>query len=216
MGKNPLRELLDCGQSFWMDTISREMITNGTLKRMIKEDSLRGVTSNPDIFQKAISSSDLYDDQIRKLAIAGKNVSEIYEALAVSDIQKAADVLKPVFAQSKGVDGLISLEVSPYLAFDTKGTIEEAHRLWKSVGRKNIFIKVPATPEGIPAIRQLIADGININVTLIFSLKAYADVMEAYIQGIEQRVKATIDDAVEFAMNAPDPDPGEAVTDVYA
>jgi transaldolase len=190
MRQNPLKQLLECGQSFWMDTISREMIQDGTLKRMIKDDGLRGVTSNPDIFQKAISGSNLYDDQIKKLAGAGKSASEIYEALAVADIQKAADVLRPVYDSSNGVDGLISLEVSPYLAFDTAGTVAEAHRLWKSVDRKNVFIKVPATPPGIPAIRQLIADGINVNVTLIFSLKAYADVMEAYIAGIEDRVKA--------------------------
>jgi transaldolase/glucose-6-phosphate isomerase len=189
MKQNPLKQLLDCGQSFWMDTISREMIQDGTLKRMIREDGLRGVTSNPDIFQKAISGSNLYDDQIKKLAAAGKSSGEIYEALAVADIQKAADVLRPVYDSSQGVDGLISLEVSPYLAFDTKGTIDEAVRLWQAVGRENVFIKVPATPAGIPAIRQLIADGINVNVTLIFSLDAYARVMEAYIAGIEQRVK---------------------------
>lgn len=189
MSKNPLQQLLDFGQSFWMDTISREIIRGGAMKRMIREDGLRGVTSNPDIFQKAISGSDLYDDQIKKLALAGKNVSEIYEALAVEDIKKAADVLKPVHTESKGVDGYISLEVSPYLAFDKEGTIEEAHRLWKAVDKDNVLIKVPATPEGIQAIRRLIADGISINVTLIFSLKAYKAVMEAYIAGLEERVK---------------------------
>ncbi|MGI8905661.1 MAG: bifunctional transaldolase/phosoglucose isomerase [Candidatus Sumerlaeaceae bacterium] len=192
MKQNPLKQLLECGQSFWMDTISREMIQDGTLKRMIREDGLRGVTSNPDIFQKAISGSNLYDDQIKKLALGGMSSAEIYEALAVADIQKAADVLQPVFESSNGVDGLISLEVSPYLAFDTKGTIEEAHRLWEAVGRENVFIKVPATPAGIPAIKRLIADGINVNVTLIFSLDAYAKVMEAYIAGIEQRVKTKL------------------------
>lgn len=187
---NPLQQLLGFGQSFWMDTISRPMIQNGTVRRMIKEDGLRGVTSNPDIFQKAISGSDQYDAQIKKLALAGKSVGEIYEGLAVEDIRKAADVLRPVYDSSKGVDGYISLEVSPYLAFDAQGTIEEAHRLWKAVNKPNVMIKVPATPEGIVAIRQLIADGMNINVTLIFSRKAYGKVMEAYIKGLEDRRKA--------------------------
>ncbi len=190
MKENPLRQLLDYGQSFWMDTISRSMIQDGTLRRMIKDDGLRGVTSNPDIFQKAISGSDLYDSQIHKLALAGKSAVEMYEGLAVDDIRKAADVLKPVYTSSNGVDGYISLEVSPYLAFDTEGTIAEAHRLWEAVARPNVFIKVPATPEGIPAIRQLIADGINVNVTLIFSREAYGEVMVAYISGLEERRKA--------------------------
>jgi len=187
---NPLKHLLDFGQSFWMDTISRPMIQDGTLKKMIKDDGLRGVTSNPDIFQKAISGSDQYDAQIKKLALAGKSALEIYEGLAVEDIRKAADVLRPVYDESKGLDGYISLEVSPYLAFDADGTIAEAHRLWAAVDKPNVFIKVPATPEGIVAIRRLIADGININVTLIFSREAYRNVMEAYISGLEDRRKA--------------------------
>lgn len=187
---NPLQQLLEHGQSFWMDTISREMIQDGTVKRMIREDGLRGVTSNPDIFQKAISGSNLYDAQIKKLSLAGKNAGEIYEGLAVEDIRKGADVLRPVYNESKGVDGYISLEVSPYLAFDTEGTIEEGRRLWNAVNRPNVMIKVPATPEGIPAIRSLIADGINVNVTLIFSRSAYRDVMEAYIKGLEDLRKA--------------------------
>lgn len=190
--KNPLQQLADYGQSFWMDTISRPMIKDGTLKRMIKEDGLRGVTSNPDIFQKAISGSDLYESQIKKLALAGKDAGAIYEGLAVEDIKKAADVLKPVYDKTKGLDGYISLEVSPYLAFDTEGTVEEGHRLWDAVNKPNVFIKVPATPDGIPAIRQLIAAGINVNVTLIFSRNAYRDVMEAYIKGLEDRRKAKL------------------------
>ncbi|MBX7244848.1 MAG: bifunctional transaldolase/phosoglucose isomerase [Candidatus Sumerlaeaceae bacterium] len=201
MKGNPLQQLLECGQSFWMDTISRDMVASGQLKRMIKEDGLRGVTSNPDIFQKAISGSKLYDAQIVKLAKAGKTSAEIYEALAVEDIQKAADVLLPVYKESNRVDGYISLEVSPYLAFDTAGTLEEGRRLWKSVGRPNVFIKVPATPPGIPAIQQLIADGINVNVTLIFSLSAYDKVMEAYIAGLEERHAAgkSVDGPVSVA-----------------
>lgn len=190
MKMNGLQQLASYGQSFWMDTISREMIKDGTLRRMIKQDGLRGVTSNPDIFQKAISGSTLYDDQVKKLALAGRDASEIYEGLAVEDIRKAADILKPVYKETEGVDGYISLEVSPYLAFDTEGTLAEAHRLWEEVGRENVFIKVPATPEGIVAIQRLIADGINVNVTLIFSRTAYRDVMEAYISGLEERRKA--------------------------
>ena len=190
MKNNSLCQLADYGQSFWMDTISRTMIQDGTLRKMIKEDGLRGVTSNPDIFQKAISGSDLYDPQIKKLALAGKNAVEIYEGLAVEDIRKAADILRPVYDATKGLDGYISLEVSPYLAFDTQGTIEEAHRLWESVDKPNVLIKVPATPEGIPVIKQLITDGISVNVTLIFSRKAYRDVMNAYISGLEARRKA--------------------------
>ncbi len=181
---------MEFGQSFWMDTISRSMIQDGTLRRMIKEDGLRGVTSNPDIFQKAISGSDLYDAQLKKLAMAGKDAESIYEAIAVEDIRKAADVLRPVYDDSNGVDGYISLEVSPYLAFDTDGTLVEAHRLWEAVNKPNVMIKVPATPEGIPVIRKLIADGINVNVTLIFSRNAYRDVMEAYLSGLEDRKKA--------------------------
>ena len=188
--QNPLQRLADFGQSFWMDTISRTMIQDGTLKRMIKEDGLRGVISNPDIFQKAISGSDLYEDQIKKLALAGKDAGSIYEGLAVDDIKKAADILRPVYDKTDGLDGYISLEVSPYLAFDTEGTVAEAHRLWEAVDKKNVFIKVPATPDGIPAIQRLIADGINVNVTLIFSRNAYRDVMEAYIAGLEERRKA--------------------------
>lgn len=190
MAANPLKQLLDQGQSFWMDTISRRMIQDGTLKRMIREDGLRGVTSNPDIFQKAIADSDLYDEQIRELALKGLSAAEIYEALAVSDIQAAADVLRPVYDKSAGLDGYISLEVSPYLAFDTEGTLDEARRLWAAVARPNVYIKVPATPPGIPVIRELIAEGINVNVTLIFSLEAYNDVMEAYIDGLEARARA--------------------------
>lgn len=190
MKQNSLQQLADFGQSFWMDTISRQMIQDGTLRKMIKQDGLRGVTSNPDIFQKAISGSELYEAQIKKLALAGKDAGSIYEGLAVEDIRKAADVLKPVYEQTNGLDGFISLEVSPYLAFDTAATIEEGHRLWEAVGKENVMIKVPATPDGIPAIEQLISDGINVNVTLIFSREAYRQVMEAYISGLEKRQKA--------------------------
>ena len=184
---NHMKALLEAGQSFWLDTISRDMIASGDLKRMIKLYGLRGVTSNPDIFQKAITGSTSYDAQIARLAKAGKSTLEIYEALVVEDIRKAADVLRPVYRDSKGVDGFVSLEVSPHLAYDTNGTIAEARRLWAAVGRPNVMVKVPATVAGIPAITQLVADGINVNVTLIFSLENHDDVMEAYIEGLELR-----------------------------
>ena len=165
---NPLKDLLKFGQSVWLDYIRRDLMTTGELKRLIDEDGLRGMTSNPAIFEKAISESKLYDDILHSLA--GKNLSPTakFEALAIRDIQDAADALRPVFDSSKGQDGFVSLEVSPYLARDTKSTIEEARRLHKAVGRPNVMIKVPGTVEGLPAFQQLTAEGININVTLLF------------------------------------------------
>ena len=183
---NPLKDLLKFGQSVWLDYIRRDLMTTGELKRLIEEDGLRGMTSNPAIFEKAISDSNLYDDILHSLA--GKNLTPIakFEALAIRDIQDAADGLRAVFDASKGQDGFVSLEVSPYLARDTQGTIEEGRRLHKAVGRPNVMIKVPGTTEGLPAFQQLTAEGININVTLLFSQQVYEQIAEAYVAGLEQ------------------------------
>ena len=188
MSTNPLIELTRLGQSVWHDNIERKLITSGGLKRLIDEDGLSGVTSNPAIFEKAIASSDLYADQLRDTAETGKNAQEIYEALAVQDIQMAADVLASVYDKTGGTDGFVSLECSPLLASDTQATIEETRRLWRLVDRKNVMIKIPGTPEGIPAIEEGIYEGININITLLFSLHAYDQTIEAYIRGLERRV----------------------------
>jgi transaldolase len=188
MSTNPLIELTRLGQSIWNDNIERKLITSGELKRLIDEDGLSGVTSNPAIFEKAIAGSDLYADQLRDLAEKGKSPREIYEALAIQDIQTAADVLAEAYDRTGGTDGFVSLECSPLLANDTSGTIEEARRLWLLVDRKNVMIKIPGTEPGIPAIEQCIYEGININITLLFSLHAYERTMEAYIRGLERRV----------------------------
>ncbi len=187
MSTNQLIELTRLGQSFWHDNIERKLITSGELKRLIEEDGLSGVTSNPAIFEKAIAGSDLYADQLRETAESGKNAQEIYEALAIRDIQMAADVLASVYDRSGGTDGFVSLECSPVIANDTQATIEETRRLWRLVDRKNVMIKIPGTPEGIPAIEQTTYEGININITLLFSLHAYEKTMEAYIRGLERR-----------------------------
>jgi transaldolase len=189
MSTNPLVELTKLGQSVWYDNIERKLITSGELRRLIEEDSLRGVTSNPAIFEKAISGSDLYEDQLRELAQQGKSANDIYEAIAVRDVQMAADALATVYEQTGGTDGFVSLECSPLLANDTQGTIEEARRLWKWLDRKNVMIKIPGTPEGIPAIEQCIYEGININITLLFSLTNHEQTMEAYIRGLERRAE---------------------------
>jgi len=184
--KNPLKQLLDYGQSMWLDYIRRDLFTTGKLKQLITEDGLRGMTSNPSIFEKAIADSSLYDDFLHKLA-SQKDLSTtaIYEQIAIRDIQDAADGLRPVYDESKFRDGYVSLEVSPYLARKTQETIDEARRLWKAVKRENVMIKVPGTAEGLPAIRQLIGEGININVTLLFAQEVYVKVAEAYIAGLE-------------------------------
>jgi transaldolase len=188
MSTNPLIELTRLGQSIWHDNIERKLITSGELKRLIDEDGLSGVTSNPAIFEKAIVSSDLYADQLRVSAEMGKSAQEIYEALAIQDIQMAADVLASVYDKTGGTDGFVSLECSPLLASDTQATIEETRRLWQLVNRKNVMIKIPGTPEGIPAIEEGIYEGININITLLFSLHAYDQTIEAYIRGLERRL----------------------------
>jgi len=185
--KNPLQELLNYGQSMWLDYIRRDLFTTGKLKQMIAEDGLRGMTSNPAIFEKAIAESSLYDDMLKSLA-ARKDLDTTarYEQIAIRDIQAAADALRGVYDQSNARDGYVSLEVSPYLARKTQETIEEARRLWKSVDRPNVMIKVPGTTEGIPAFQQLISEGININVTLLFAQDVYEEVAAAYIAGLEQ------------------------------
>jgi len=183
---NPLKRLLDYGQSVWLDYIRRDLLTGGQLKKMINDDGLRGMTSNPAIFEKAIGESSLYDDVLRSLARrTDLDTVGRYEQLAIRDIQDAADLLRPVYDSSKCGDGYVSLEVSPYLARDTAKTIAEAQRLWKAVNRPNVMIKVPGTAEGIPAIKQLIGEGININVTLLFAQEVYEQVANAYIEGLE-------------------------------
>ncbi|HEX6095297.1 MAG TPA: bifunctional transaldolase/phosoglucose isomerase [Thermoanaerobaculia bacterium] len=184
---NPLAELAKTGQSVWFDQMERKLLTTGKLKKMIDEDDLRGLTSNPTIFEKAIGGSEDYDAQLRTLASQGKSRDEIYDELVVEDIGNAADVFAPVYEKTKGDDGYVSLEVSPLLASDTAKTASEAKRLFTKVARPNVMIKIPATPEGIPAIEQAIALGININVTLIFSNEVYAQVIEAYLRGLEKR-----------------------------
>lgn len=185
---NPLQELLNYGQSVWLDFIRRSLLTSGELDRLIKEDGLRGVTSNPAIFEKAITGSTDYTETLNSLAPQSEDAKMLYEQIAIRDIQDAADVLRPVYEDSHYRDGYVSLEVSPYLARDTQGTMEEARLLWQAVGRDNVMIKVPATPEGIPAFEQLISEGININVTLLFAEEAYEKVAMAYIAGLEKRV----------------------------
>src|SRR6266536_259047 len=187
---NPLVEIMKLGQSIWYDNIRRAMLTSGDLATKIEQDDLRGVTSNPTIFEKAITGSTDYDEQMRTLVQAGKSVSEIYEDLVVDDIGRAADILKSVYDKTDGIDGYISLEVNPKLAYDTQGTIDEADRLFKRLGRKNVMIKIPAAQEGLPAIEESISRGININVTMIFSIENYEQVAEAFIKGLERRAAA--------------------------
>jgi transaldolase len=187
MLKNPLRQLEALGQSIWLDYIQRELITSGALKKLIDEDGLGGMTSNPSLFEKAIADSADYDQDIRNMVNAGKDINTIYSALTLQDVQSAADVFRGLYNTLEGKDGFVSLEVNPHLAHDTNGTIEEARHLWKSLDRPNVFIKVPATKEGIPAIKQLISEGINVNVTLLFGLPRYREVAEAYIAGMEAR-----------------------------
>lgn len=184
--KNPLQSLQDYGQSVWLDYIRRRLITSGELQRLLDEDGLRGVTSNPSIFEKAIVGSTDYKDILDAPELRGLDAKSLYEKLAIRDIKDAADLLRPVYKKSKRRDGYVSLEVAPTLANDTEGTLEEARRLWNAVDRKNVMIKVPATPAGIPAIEQLISEGINVNVTLLFSQEAYEDVADAYITGLEK------------------------------
>lgn len=187
-GKNPIKALADFGQSVWLDYIKRDLIVSGGLQRLVEQDGVSGLTSNPAIFEKAIAGGSEYDDLLVPLARKGLGAEAIYERLAVRDIQEAADVLRPVYDRTQRRDGFVSLEVSPRLAQQTETTISEAIRLWEMVDRPNLMIKVPATPAGIPAIRALIAEGVNVNVTLLFSRIYYEQAALAYMDGLEARV----------------------------
>jgi transaldolase len=187
---NPLLALAKEGQSVWLDFITRELVRKGKLQWLIDEDGLRGMTSNPTIFQKAIAGSDDYDDQLAQLAREGKNAEQIFEGLAVTDIQEACDHFRPLYDRTNGEDGFVSIEVGPALAHDTAGTIAEARRLWQEVNRPNVMVKVPGTEEGWPAVEQLIGEGLNINITLLFSLRNHEQVMWRYIEGLEKRAAA--------------------------
>ena len=185
---NPLIRLGELGQSVWYDYITRDLLISGDLARLIANDGLRGMTSNPTIFDKAITGSRLYDDDIRRLADKGRNGGEIFETLAVADVQAACDAFLPLYHRTTGADGLVSLEVSPTLAHDAEATLREAERLWIAVDRPNAMIKIPGTRAGLPAITGSIAAGISVNVTLLFSVERYAEVIEAFVAGLEQRL----------------------------
>ena len=185
--ENPLKRLGTLGQSIWMDYIRRDLIVSGELRRLIEEDGIRGMTSNPAIFEKAIAGSHDYDEDIRAQALMGKDIETIYASISQHDVQSAADEFRSLYDRTDGEDGYVSLEVNPHLAHDTKATIEEARRLWTALNKPNVLIKVPATADGLPAIQQLISEGINVNVTLLFGLPRYRQVAEAYIAGLEAR-----------------------------
>jgi transaldolase len=190
MTTNPLVRLGELGQSPWYDYITRDLVTTGELARLIAGDGLRGMTSNPTIFEKAIAGSRLYDEDIRGLTDAGRGAQEIFEHLAVADVRAACDGFAPVYEASGGADGLVSLEVSPALANDTEATIHEAERLWQAVDRPNAMIKIPGTREGLPAIAHCIGAGISVNVTLLFSVERYSEVIEAFHEGLDRRLQA--------------------------
>jgi transaldolase len=188
---NPLQQLTHLGQSLWYDFITRDLIASGELGRLIRDDSLRGMTSNPTIFEKAVAASGDYDQDIRTLTQAGETPDAIVEALMIKDVKAACDVFRPVYDASDHGDGAVSIEVAPSLAHDTKGTIETADRLWRLVDRPNLMVKIPATEAGLPAIAHCLAEGININITLLFSVERYKQVIEAFRQGLERRVAAS-------------------------
>ncbi len=188
MATNHLLELQQFGQSVWMDNLSRDIIVSGKLKEMVETQGIRGITSNPAIFEKAIAGNAIYDEAIAEGIKAGKSVTEIYEYLAFTDIQNAADILRPVYESSDGVDGYVSIEVSPHLANDTEGTVAEAIRFWQTINRPNVMIKIPGTAAGFPAIERVIAEGIPVNVTLLFSVSDYEQTALAYMRGLEQRL----------------------------
>lgn len=187
MQKNPLKTIQEFGQSIWQDDLQRKMLVSGELRQLIEQDGIRGITSNPSIFEKGIAGSSDYDSDIQKLVRQGCSVEEIYETLTVEDVQMAADQFRPLYDSSDGRFGFVSLEVNPHLAHDVQGTIDEAQRLWQTLSRPNVMIKVPATKEGITCIEQLIGDGLNINVTLLFGLSRYREVAEAFLRGLESR-----------------------------
>jgi transaldolase/transaldolase/glucose-6-phosphate isomerase len=181
--------IAELGQSIWLDYIRRSFIESGQLQEMIEQDDLRGITSNPAILEEAISRSNDYEDAIIRLAQASYCAEEIYQTIAIEDVQRAADIFFPTYQKTKGMDGYVSLEVSPTLAYDTEGTILEARKLWRRLNRQNVMVKIPGTREALPAIQQLISEGININVTLLFSLDRYRSVVEAYFIGLEHRIR---------------------------
>ena len=201
MSQTPLHELHAHGQSVWLDFLSRDLVDSGELARLVAEEGVRGMTSNPTIFQEAIKGSDTYDEDIRRLGAQGFSPEEMFEAIAVDDIAAACDVLRPVFDDSGMTDGFVSLEVSPRLAHDTEGTVEEARRLVASVNRPNLMIKVPATPAGLPAVETLITEGVNVNITLIFAQVVYRGVVDAYLSALENRAAAgePVDDVASVA-----------------
>ncbi len=190
MQKNNVISIGDFGQSIWLDFFDRKIMDSGELKKLIDDYGISGVTSNPSIFEKAITGSSDYDEDIATLSGKENNNGKIFFSLAVKDIKRATDFFKPVYEKTSGEDGFVSLEVSPLLAHDTDGTIKQARELWKAVDRKNVMIKIPATAEGLPAIRKCISEGININITLLFGLSRYKEVVDAYLSGLEERVKA--------------------------
>jgi transaldolase len=190
MHPTTIKQIHDLGQSIWLDSIDRKMLRTGQLKDLIVKQGIRGITSNPAIFEKAINQSNDYREDIQRLSVSEKSTEEIFYSLAISDIREAADLFRPLYEEGiKGSDGYVSLEVSPGLARDTAGTIEQALRLWKAVARPNVMIKIPGTKEGLPAIRECIRQGLNINVTLLFGLRRYKEVVDAYLSGLEDRVK---------------------------
>ena len=189
MAMNPAQQLFKCGTSVWYDNISRELLQNGELKRMIEEWGVRGLTSNPTIFENALKNSNIYDSSIATLKASNPSAEQVFEELAIQDIAEAADLLRPIYDESEGVDGFVSIEVSPLLAADTKGTLEEAKRLNERLKRPNILIKVPGTPEGIPAVGTLLEEGINVNITLLFSVDNYISVAKTYCEALRARVE---------------------------
>jgi len=190
MAKNKLQELHDVGQSIWLDSIDRRMLHDGELDRRIRDDALTGMTSNPTIFQKALASSNAYDDQIGDAEEKGLSTWELFELLETTDVRDACDRFAGVYSSSRGADGYVSIEVSPGVSNSADATVEEARRLWKTVNRPNVMVKVPGTPEGAIAVRRLIAEGINVNITLLFAIEAHERVIDAYLAGLEDRVKA--------------------------
>ena len=190
MSQNPLQRLAELGQSVWYDYIRRDLYQGPELRRLIGEDGLRGMTSNPTIFQQAIAKTELYDDDIRRLGEQGLPPAEIFEALEVEDVSRAADAFRALYETVRADDGYVSIEVGPHLALDTAGSVEEARRLWKRCDRPNVMVKIPGTAPGIPAIRQCLTEGININITLLFSVERHREVMEAYLSALEARVAA--------------------------
>src|SRR3979409_1480925 len=188
MAKNPLKELHDVGQSIWLDSIDRRMLTDGELERRIRDDALTGMTSNPTIFQKALSSSDAYDEQLLA-ADHGLTPMQLFELVETTDVRDACDIFAGVYSSTRGADGFVSIEVSPGVSNSADATVEEARRLWKTVDRPNVMVKVPGTPEGAIAVRRLIAEGINVNITLLFAIQAHERVIDAYMSGLEDRIQ---------------------------